>query len=156
MAQCFIILESSTYSLFLPRGPRFCVTHSTAVDAASAKLKFWHTCQERPRVDIDPFPQIVSLLPLTQKSGIPPSLLQVSRITTLKTKLCPIRNNDKNSLNSMEQERGTWFFRKSRFSQCLDLIYYILVIYYIPAGIFKMVMYKNAIKFHSTSCNKLL
>lgn len=95
MAQCFIILESSTYSLFLPRGPRFCVTHSTAVDAASAKLKFWHTCQERPRVDIDPFPQIVSLLPLTQKSGIPPSLLQVSRITTLKTKLCPIRNNDK-------------------------------------------------------------
>ncbi|XP_027548265.1 regulator of G-protein signaling 22 isoform X5 [Neopelma chrysocephalum] len=63
------------------RGPRFCVTHSTAIEAASAKLKFWHTCQERPRVDIDPFPQIVSLLPLTQKScisGIQPSLLQRS------------------------------------------------------------------------------
>ncbi|NXD92604.1 RGS22 protein, partial [Chaetorhynchus papuensis] len=73
--------------LLLYWGPRFCVTHSTAVDAASAKLKFWHTCQERPRMDIDPFPQIVSLLPLTQKSGIPPSLLQVSRITILKTKL---------------------------------------------------------------------
>ncbi|NXY56105.1 RGS22 protein, partial [Callaeas wilsoni] len=72
--------------LLLYWGPRFCVTHSTAVDAASAKLKFWHTCQERPRVDIDPFPQIASLLPLTQKSGIPPSLLQVSRITTLKNK----------------------------------------------------------------------
>ncbi|XP_019144582.1 regulator of G-protein signaling 22 [Corvus cornix cornix] len=64
--------------LLLYWGPRFCVTHSTAVDAASAKLKFWHTCQERPRVDIDPFPQIVSLLPLTQKSGTPPSLLQSS------------------------------------------------------------------------------
>ncbi|XP_023776493.1 regulator of G-protein signaling 22 isoform X4 [Cyanistes caeruleus] len=62
--------------LLLYWGPRFCVTHSTAIDAASAKLKFWHTCQERPRVDIDPFPQIVSLLPLTQKSDIPPSLLQ--------------------------------------------------------------------------------
>ncbi|XP_063246279.1 regulator of G-protein signaling 22 isoform X2 [Prinia subflava] len=64
--------------LLLYWGPRFCVTHSTAIDAASAKLKFWHTCQERPRVDIDPFPQIVSLLPLTQKSDIPPSLLQRS------------------------------------------------------------------------------
>ncbi|NXE94241.1 RGS22 protein, partial [Menura novaehollandiae] len=72
--------------LLLYWGPRFCVTHSTAVEAASAKLKFWHTCQERPRVDIDPFPQIVSLLPLTQKSCIPPFLLQVSRITTLKNK----------------------------------------------------------------------
>ncbi|KAM7071564.1 regulator of G-protein signaling 22 [Acridotheres tristis] len=64
--------------LLLYWGPRFCVTHSTAIDAASAKLKFWHTCQERPRVDIDPFPQIVSLLPLSQKSDIPPSLLQIS------------------------------------------------------------------------------
>ncbi|XP_053852109.1 regulator of G-protein signaling 22 isoform X1 [Vidua macroura] len=64
--------------LLLYWGPRFCVTHSTAIDAASAKLKFWHTYQERPRVDVDPFPQIVSLLPLTQKSDIPPSLLQRS------------------------------------------------------------------------------
>ncbi|NWS94910.1 RGS22 protein, partial [Mionectes macconnelli] len=57
--------------LLLYWGPRFCVTHSRAIEAASAKLKFWHTCQERPRMDIDPFPQIVSLLPLTQKSCIP-------------------------------------------------------------------------------------
>ncbi|KAF4798072.1 regulator of G-protein signaling 22 [Turdus rufiventris] len=62
--------------LLLYWGPRFCVTHSAAIDAASAKLKFWHACQERPRLDIDPFPQIVSLLPLFQKSDIPPSLLQ--------------------------------------------------------------------------------
>uniref|UniRef100_A0A8C9U6C8 Regulator of G protein signaling 22 n=1 Tax=Serinus canaria TaxID=9135 RepID=A0A8C9U6C8_SERCA len=73
--------------LLLYWGPRFCVTHSTAIDAASAKLKFWHTCQERPRVDIDPFPQIVSLLPLTQKSDTPPSLLQVSRIIALESKI---------------------------------------------------------------------
>uniref|UniRef100_A0A8C5NJR8 Regulator of G protein signaling 22 n=1 Tax=Junco hyemalis TaxID=40217 RepID=A0A8C5NJR8_JUNHY len=77
--------------LLLYWGPRFCVTHSTAIDAASAKLKFWHTCQERPRMDVDPFPQIVSLLPLTQKSDIPPSLLQVSRITTLENKLIVLK-----------------------------------------------------------------
>ncbi|XP_009321401.1 PREDICTED: regulator of G-protein signaling 22 [Pygoscelis adeliae] len=65
--------------LLLYWGPRFCVTHSTAIETASAKLKLWHTCQERPRVDIDPFPQMVSLLPLTPKSCMPrilPSLPQ--------------------------------------------------------------------------------
>ncbi|XP_054241252.1 regulator of G-protein signaling 22 [Indicator indicator] len=67
--------------LLLYWGPRFCVTHSTAIETASAKLKLWYTCQERPRVDIDPFPQIVSLVPWTPKScipGIPPSLPQIS------------------------------------------------------------------------------
>ncbi|KAM9235893.1 regulator of G-protein signaling 22 [Leptosomus discolor] len=76
--------------LLLYWGPRFCVTHSTAIEAASAKLKFWHTCQERPRVDIDPFPQIVSLLPLTPKSctpRIPPSLPQKSRTSSPTTLL---------------------------------------------------------------------
>ncbi|NXK36038.1 RGS22 protein, partial [Piprites chloris] len=76
--------------LLLYWGPRFCVTHSTAIETASAKLKFWHTCQERPRVDIDPFPQIVSLLPLTQKScipGIQPSLLRKSKTNSPTTLL---------------------------------------------------------------------
>uniref|UniRef100_A0A8B9DCB4 Regulator of G protein signaling 22 n=1 Tax=Anser cygnoides TaxID=8845 RepID=A0A8B9DCB4_ANSCY len=68
--------------LLLYWGPRFCVTHSTAIDTASAKLKFWHTCQERPRVDIDPFPQMVSLLPLTPKSCMPRMLPQVGRYHT--------------------------------------------------------------------------
>uniref|UniRef100_A0A8C8AKJ4 Regulator of G protein signaling 22 n=1 Tax=Otus sunia TaxID=257818 RepID=A0A8C8AKJ4_9STRI len=75
--------------LLLYWGPRFCVTHSTAMETASAKLKLWHACQERPRVDIDPFPQIVSLLPLTPKSCMPrtpSSPPQVGRITTLKIK----------------------------------------------------------------------
>ncbi|NWJ01778.1 RGS22 protein, partial [Crypturellus undulatus] len=57
--------------LLLYWGPRFCVTHSTAIQTASAKLKLWHTHQERPRVDIDPFPQMVSLLPLRPKSCLP-------------------------------------------------------------------------------------
>uniref|UniRef100_A0A663N3F8 Regulator of G protein signaling 22 n=1 Tax=Athene cunicularia TaxID=194338 RepID=A0A663N3F8_ATHCN len=76
--------------LLLYWGPRFCVTHSTAMETASAKLKLWHTCQERPRMDIDPFPQIVSLLPLTPKScmpRVPSSPPQVGSITTLKNKL---------------------------------------------------------------------
>ncbi|NXF02761.1 RGS22 protein, partial [Smithornis capensis] len=77
--------------LLLYWGPRFCVTHSTAIEAASAKLKFWHTCQERPRVDIDPFPQIVSLLPLTQR--IPPSLLQKSRTNSPTTLFKPAKPN---------------------------------------------------------------
>eukprot|EP00075_Anas_platyrhynchos_P005876 XP_012961907.2 regulator of G-protein signaling 22 [Anas platyrhynchos] len=68
--------------LLLYWGPRFCVTHSTAIDTASAQLKFWHTCQERPRVDIDPFPQMVSLLPLTPKSCVPRMLPQRSRTST--------------------------------------------------------------------------
>ncbi|XP_040979152.1 regulator of G-protein signaling 22 [Aquila chrysaetos chrysaetos] len=76
--------------LLLYWGPRFCVTHSTAIETASAKLKLWHTCHDRPRVDIDPFPQIVSLLPLTLKSctpRIPPSLPQKSRTSSPTTLL---------------------------------------------------------------------
>ncbi|NWQ75069.1 RGS22 protein, partial [Columbina picui] len=71
--------------LLLYWGPRFCVTHSTAIETASAKLKLWHKCHEKPRVDIDPFPQMVSLLPLTPKScipRIPPSLPQRSRTSS--------------------------------------------------------------------------
>ncbi|XP_030336280.1 regulator of G-protein signaling 22 isoform X3 [Strigops habroptila] len=76
--------------LLLYWGPRFCVTHSTAIETANAKLKMWHTCQQRPRVDIDPFPHIVSLLPLTLKScmpKIPPSLPQKSRTSSPTTLL---------------------------------------------------------------------
>ncbi|XP_074002060.1 regulator of G-protein signaling 22 [Numenius arquata] len=76
--------------LLLYWGPRFCVTHSTAIDTASAKLKLWHTCQERPRVDIDPFPQMVSLLPLAPKSCMPrtpPSVPQKSRTSSPSTLL---------------------------------------------------------------------
>ncbi|XP_042642190.1 regulator of G-protein signaling 22 [Tyto alba] len=82
--------------LLLYWGPRFCVAHSTAIETASAKLKLWHTCQERPRVDIDPFPQIVSLLPLTPKScmpRIPPSLPQKSRTSSPTTLLKPAMPN---------------------------------------------------------------
>ncbi|ELW47425.1 Regulator of G-protein signaling 22, partial [Tupaia chinensis] len=53
------------------RAPRFCVTHSSSTKYASAELKFWHLRQEKPRKDIDPFPQMATLLPLRPKSCIP-------------------------------------------------------------------------------------
>ncbi|XP_043832251.1 regulator of G-protein signaling 22 [Dromiciops gliroides] len=52
-------------------GPRFCVTHKFEIKNASAELKFWHSRQERPRKDIDPFPQMATLLPLRPKSCMP-------------------------------------------------------------------------------------
>ncbi|XP_049709587.1 regulator of G-protein signaling 22 isoform X12 [Elephas maximus indicus] len=58
------------------RAPRFCVTHSGSTKYASAELKFWHLRQEKPRKDIDPFPQMATLLPLRPKSCIP----QISEI----------------------------------------------------------------------------
>lgn len=105
---CYVLIKSTPlnptsqyfiylYTSFL-RGPRFCVTHSTAIETASAKLKYWHTCQERPRVDTDPFPQMVSLLPLTTKScmpRIPASLPQVGSVMTLRSKPGPIKNSYK-------------------------------------------------------------
>ncbi|CAM5088938.1 unnamed protein product [Eretmochelys imbricata] len=57
--------------LLLYWGPRFCVTHTAAIRTASAKLKQWHTSHKRPRTDIDPYPQMVTLLPLRAKSCIP-------------------------------------------------------------------------------------
>ncbi|XP_072630121.1 regulator of G-protein signaling 22 isoform X15 [Canis lupus baileyi] len=51
--------------------PRFCVTHSSSAKHASAELKFWHLRQEKPRKDVDPFPQMATLLPLRPKSCIP-------------------------------------------------------------------------------------
>ncbi|KFO35237.1 Regulator of G-protein signaling 22 [Fukomys damarensis] len=58
------------------RAPRFCITHVSSTKSASAELKFWHLRQEKPRKDIDPFPQIATLLPLRPKSCNP----QISEI----------------------------------------------------------------------------
>uniref|UniRef100_A0A670KAU7 Regulator of G protein signaling 22 n=1 Tax=Podarcis muralis TaxID=64176 RepID=A0A670KAU7_PODMU len=57
--------------LLLYWGPRFCVIHTGATQAASTKLKIWHSRQQKPRMDVDPFPQMVSLLPLRAKSCMP-------------------------------------------------------------------------------------
>ncbi|XP_053415366.1 regulator of G-protein signaling 22 isoform X1 [Nycticebus coucang] len=57
--------------LLLYWGPRFCVTHSASAKHANAELKLWHFRQEKPRKDIDPFPQMATLLPLRPKSCIP-------------------------------------------------------------------------------------
>ncbi|XP_012578379.1 PREDICTED: regulator of G-protein signaling 22 [Condylura cristata] len=69
--------------LLLYWAPRFCVTHSCSTKHASAKLKFWHLRQEKPRKDIDPFPQMATLLPLRPKSCIP----QISEIQKEDTNL---------------------------------------------------------------------
>ncbi|EHA98751.1 Regulator of G-protein signaling 22 [Heterocephalus glaber] len=58
------------------RAPRFCITHLSSTKSASAELKFWHLRQEKPRKDIDPFPQMATLLPLRPKSCNP----QISEI----------------------------------------------------------------------------
>ncbi|KAI4565935.1 hypothetical protein MJT46_009310 [Ovis ammon polii x Ovis aries] len=57
--------------LLLYWAPRFCVTHTSSTKHASAELKFWHLRQEQPRKDVDPFPQMATLLPLRPKSCIP-------------------------------------------------------------------------------------
>ncbi|XP_019323548.1 regulator of G-protein signaling 22 isoform X7 [Panthera pardus] len=57
--------------LLLYWAPRFCVSHSSPAKHASAELKFWHLRQEKPRKDVDPFPQMATLLPLRPKSCIP-------------------------------------------------------------------------------------
>ncbi|XP_006859313.1 PREDICTED: regulator of G-protein signaling 22 [Chrysochloris asiatica] len=57
--------------LLLYWAPRFCVTHTDTTKYASAELKFWHLRQEKPRKDIDPFPQMATLLPLRPRSCIP-------------------------------------------------------------------------------------
>ncbi|XP_013368280.1 PREDICTED: regulator of G-protein signaling 22 [Chinchilla lanigera] len=62
--------------LLLYWAPRFCITHLSSTKSASAKLKFWHLRQEKPRKDIDPFPQMATLLPLRPKSCNP----QISEI----------------------------------------------------------------------------
>ncbi|KAF7246819.1 Regulator of G-protein signaling 22, partial [Varanus komodoensis] len=57
--------------LLLYWGPRFCVTHTAAIQTTSTNLKIWHSRQQKPRMDVDPFPQMVSLLPLRAKSCMP-------------------------------------------------------------------------------------
>ncbi|XP_011243676.1 regulator of G-protein signaling 22 isoform X2 [Mus musculus] len=57
--------------LLLYWAPRFCVTHSASAKNASTELKFWRLRQEKPRKDVDPFPQMATLLPLRPKSCIP-------------------------------------------------------------------------------------
>ncbi|XP_058031708.1 regulator of G-protein signaling 22 [Ahaetulla prasina] len=57
--------------LLLYWGPRFCVTHKATIQATVTKLKIWHARQQKPRIDVDPFPQMVSLLPLRPKSCMP-------------------------------------------------------------------------------------
>ncbi|XP_023555724.1 regulator of G-protein signaling 22 isoform X1 [Octodon degus] len=71
-----IIQSEVIKPLLLYWAPRFCITHLSSAKSVSAELKFWHFRQEEPRKDIDPFPQMATLLPLRPKSCNP----QISEI----------------------------------------------------------------------------
>uniref|UniRef100_G1L0T6 Regulator of G protein signaling 22 n=1 Tax=Ailuropoda melanoleuca TaxID=9646 RepID=G1L0T6_AILME len=66
-----ILFSEISLANIFSQAPRFCVTHSSSAKHASAELKFWHLRQEKPRKDVDPFPQMATLLPLRPKSCIP-------------------------------------------------------------------------------------
>ncbi|XP_074124366.1 regulator of G-protein signaling 22 isoform X2 [Sminthopsis crassicaudata] len=89
-------------------GPRFCVTHKYEIKNASAELKFWHSRQEQPRKDIDPFPQMVTLLPLRPKSCMP-------QISTLKKEDFIQLQSLKSARKSVKKSEraGSATFRKS-------------------------------------------
>ncbi|XP_029447649.1 regulator of G-protein signaling 22 isoform X2 [Rhinatrema bivittatum] len=56
--------------LLLYWGPRYCLTHS-ALGHASDAIKLWRNRQLRPKKNINPFPQTITLLPLRAKSAVP-------------------------------------------------------------------------------------
>ncbi|RXM35266.1 Regulator of G-protein signaling 22 [Acipenser ruthenus] len=53
------------------RGPRMCMNQAVVNQKACAELKMWQERQLRPRVNIDPSPNIIKLLPLRAKSCVP-------------------------------------------------------------------------------------
>ncbi|XP_060051992.1 regulator of G-protein signaling 22 isoform X2 [Erinaceus europaeus] len=77
--------------LLLYWAPRYCVTHLCSTKNVSAKLKFWHLRQETPRKDIDPFPQMATLLPLRPKSCIP----QITEAPKEESNLLPPKSSKK-------------------------------------------------------------
>ncbi|KAB0371506.1 hypothetical protein FD755_016444, partial [Muntiacus reevesi] len=79
--------------LLLYWAPRFCVTHTPSTKLASAELKFWHLRQEKPRKDVDPFPQMATLLPLRPKSCIP----QLSEMQKEESSLLQLPKSPKKS-----------------------------------------------------------
>ncbi|XP_062045849.1 regulator of G-protein signaling 22 [Lepus europaeus] len=80
--------------LLLYWAPRFCVTHSSSIKYVNAELKFWHLRQEKPRKDVDPFPQMATLLPLRPKSCIP----QMSEVQKEESNLSQPPKSPKKSL----------------------------------------------------------
>uniref|UniRef100_A0A4X2KAI3 Regulator of G protein signaling 22 n=1 Tax=Vombatus ursinus TaxID=29139 RepID=A0A4X2KAI3_VOMUR len=96
-------------------GPRFCVTHKYEIKNASAELKFWHSRQERPRKDIDPFPQMVTLLPLRPKSCMP-------QIPTLKILLTSQNFQNRNDAPEIKQFQLSPWSRTPRNKEGKNLI----------------------------------
>ncbi|XP_029418631.1 regulator of G-protein signaling 22 isoform X3 [Nannospalax galili] len=91
--------------LLLYWAPRFCVTHSSSTKYASAELKFWHLRQEKPRKDVDPFPQMATLLPLRPKSCIP----QIPEVQREEISLVQLSNKSpKKSLRGSIGSQKLW------------------------------------------------
>nr|XP_014343548.1 PREDICTED: regulator of G-protein signaling 22 [Latimeria chalumnae] len=57
--------------LLLYWGPRYCTTLAAKSQNASAQLKLWHERQLRPRISVEPCPQVITLLPLRPRSCLP-------------------------------------------------------------------------------------
>nr|KAF6426790.1 regulator of G protein signaling 22 [Molossus molossus] len=93
--------------LLLYWAPRFCVTHSHSTKRASTELKLWHLRQEKPRKDVDPFPQIATLLPLRPKSCIP----QISDTQKEESSLVQPPKSPKKSSTALQRpwKRETWY-----------------------------------------------
>ncbi|XP_036904169.1 regulator of G-protein signaling 22 isoform X3 [Sturnira hondurensis] len=98
--------------LLLYWAPRFCVTHSCAIKHASAELKLWHLRQEQPRKDVDPFPQIPTLLPLRPKSCIP----QISEIQKEEPSLVQLSKSPKKPPTAIQKpwKSETWYSVSSK------------------------------------------
>nr|XP_042120783.1 regulator of G-protein signaling 22 isoform X1 [Peromyscus maniculatus bairdii] len=129
--------------LLLYWAPRFCVTHSSSTKNASAELKFWRLRQEKPRKDVDPFPQMATLLPLRPKSCIPqvpevqgeeiglfqpPKSKKLSRVSTGTQKfgrsesLHPVPSKDDGPEKGSQLAEGSTVVRLTSFtdiSECL-------------------------------------
>ncbi|XP_035887193.1 regulator of G-protein signaling 22 isoform X1 [Phyllostomus discolor] len=98
--------------LLLYWAPRFCVTHSYAIKHASAELKLWHLRQEKPRKDVDPFPQIPTLLPLRPKSCTP----QLSDIQKEESSLVQLSKSPKKPSTAIQRpwKSETWYSVSSK------------------------------------------
>ncbi|KAM5158184.1 regulator of G-protein signaling 22 [Mantella aurantiaca] len=52
-------------------GPRFCLADTASANTVGADLKFWYDRLLRPKRDVDPFAQTITMLPLRPKSCAP-------------------------------------------------------------------------------------
>uniref|UniRef100_H3B5N7 Regulator of G protein signaling 22 n=1 Tax=Latimeria chalumnae TaxID=7897 RepID=H3B5N7_LATCH len=82
--------------LLLYWGPRYCTTLAAKSQNASAQLKLWHERQLRPRISVEPCPQVITLLPLRPRSCLPrfdEFKKEHHSVSTLQSPSCPNRSS---------------------------------------------------------------